>query len=85
MPATDDREMLQAPLDAVCIKRLQFFLPELWHPGYRRSLRSPYEPMVWSVPDDSGTQVRLPAPAIVWAVGESGPAGSFNPLVLQNG
>src|SRR5215467_963957 len=24
-------------------------------------LRSPCEPMVWSVPDDSGTQVRLPA------------------------
>jgi hypothetical protein len=26
-----------------------------------------------------------PGAAIVWAVGQSGPAGSFNPLVLQNG
>ena len=26
-----------------------------------------------------------PGAAIVWAVGESGPAGSFNPLVLQHG
>jgi hypothetical protein len=26
-----------------------------------------------------------PGAATVWAVGESGPAGSFNPLVLQNG
>jgi hypothetical protein len=26
-----------------------------------------------------------PGAAIVWAVGESGPAGSFNPLILQNG
>jgi hypothetical protein len=27
----------------------------------------------------------LPQAAVVRAVGESGPAGSFNPLVLQNG
>jgi len=35
-PATAGR-WLQAPMDAVCIKWPQFYLPELCHPGYRRS------------------------------------------------
>ena len=35
--------------------------------------------------DGVGAVATNPGAAIVWAVGESGPAGSFNPLVLQNG
>jgi hypothetical protein len=35
--------------------------------------------------DTVGAVATNPGAAIVWAVGESGPAGSFNPLVLQNG
>jgi hypothetical protein len=35
--------------------------------------------------DGVGAVATSPGAAIVWAVGESGPAGSFNPLVLQNG
>jgi hypothetical protein len=35
--------------------------------------------------DGVGAVATNPSAAIVWAVGESGPAGSFNPLVLQNG
>jgi hypothetical protein len=34
--------------------------------------------------DGVGAVATNPGAAIVWAVGESGPAGSFNPLVLQN-
>ena len=35
--------------------------------------------------DGVGTVATNPGAAIVWAVGESGPPGSFNPLILQNG
>jgi hypothetical protein len=35
--------------------------------------------------DVVGAAATKPGAAIVWAVGESGPPGSFNPLVLQNG
>lgn len=35
--------------------------------------------------DEVGAVATKPGAAIVWAVGESGPPGSFNPLVLQNG
>jgi hypothetical protein len=35
--------------------------------------------------DGVGAVATNPGAAIVWAVGESGPPGSFNPLVLQNG
>jgi hypothetical protein len=35
--------------------------------------------------DGVGAVATNPGAAIVWAVGESGPAGSFNPLVLQHG
>jgi hypothetical protein len=35
--------------------------------------------------DGVGAMATNPGAAIVWAVGESGPPGSFNPLVLQNG
>jgi hypothetical protein len=35
--------------------------------------------------DGVGAVATNPGAAIVWAVGESGPVGSFNPLVLQNG
>jgi hypothetical protein len=35
--------------------------------------------------DGVGAAATNPGAAIVWAVGESGPAGSFNPLILQNG
>jgi hypothetical protein len=35
--------------------------------------------------DGVGAVATNPGAAIVWAVGENGPAGSFNPLVLQNG
>jgi hypothetical protein len=35
--------------------------------------------------DVVGAVATKPGAAIVWAVGESGPAGSFNPLVLRNG
>jgi len=35
--------------------------------------------------DGVGSVATNPGAAIVWAVGEAGPAGSFNPLVLQNG
>jgi hypothetical protein len=35
--------------------------------------------------DGVGAVATNPGAAIVWAVGESGPAGSFNPLVLRNG
>jgi len=35
--------------------------------------------------DGVGAVATKPGAAIVWAVGESGPPGSFNPLVLRNG
>jgi hypothetical protein len=35
--------------------------------------------------DGVGAVATSPGAAIVWAVGESGPPGAFNPLVLQNG
>jgi hypothetical protein len=35
--------------------------------------------------DEVGAVATKPGAAIVWAVGESGPPGSFNPLVLRNG
>jgi hypothetical protein len=35
--------------------------------------------------DVIGAVATNPGAAIVWAVGESGPAGSFNPLILRNG
>jgi hypothetical protein len=35
--------------------------------------------------DGVGAVATKPGAAIVWAVGESGPAGSFNPLALRNG
>ena len=35
--------------------------------------------------DGVGAVATNPGTAIVWAVGESGPPGSFNPLVLRNG
>jgi hypothetical protein len=35
--------------------------------------------------DGVGAVATNPGAAIVWAVGESGPPGSFNPLVLENG
>ena len=35
--------------------------------------------------DGVGAVATRPGAAIVWAVGENGPPGSFNPLVLQNG
>ena len=35
--------------------------------------------------DGVGAVATSPGAAIVWAVGESGPPGSFNPLVLRNG
>jgi hypothetical protein len=35
--------------------------------------------------DGVGAVATTPGAAIVWAVGESGPPGSFNPLVLRNG
>jgi hypothetical protein len=35
--------------------------------------------------DEVGAMATKPGAAIVWAVGESGPPGSFNPLVLRNG
>ena len=34
--------------------------------------------------DEVGAVATKPSAAIVWAVGESGPPGSFNPLVLRN-
>ena len=35
--------------------------------------------------DGVGAVATKPGAAIVWAVGESGPPGSFSPLVLRNG
>jgi hypothetical protein len=35
--------------------------------------------------DTLGAVATKPGAAIVWAVGQSGPPGSFNPLVLRNG
>ena len=35
--------------------------------------------------DGVGAVATKPGAAIVWAVGESGAPGSFNPLVLRNG
>jgi len=35
--------------------------------------------------DGVGAVANNTGAAVVWAVGESGPAGSFNPLVLQHG
>jgi len=35
--------------------------------------------------DGLGAVTASPGAAIVWAVGESGPPGSFNPLVLRTG
>jgi hypothetical protein len=59
----------------------------------RQTLTLNWNGTAWSVvasPDTGSTDgvgavATNPGAAIVWAVGESGPPGSFNPLVLQNG
>jgi hypothetical protein len=58
-----------------------------------RTLTLNWNGTAWHVvasPNTSSTNVvgavaTKPGAAIVWAVGESGAAGSFNPLVLRNG
>ena len=59
----------------------------------RRTLTLNWNGTAWKVvaspntgsTDGVGAVATNPGAAIIWAVGESGPAGSFNPLVLQNG
>lgn len=56
-PQVDDCKPLWA-LFASCGRSFSPGTLTSWVPPL---LRSPCEPMVWSIPDDSGTQVRLPA------------------------
>ena len=59
----------------------------------RQTLTLNWNGTAWSVvpsptpgsTDGVGSVATNPGAAIVWAVGESGPPGSFNPLVLRNG
>jgi hypothetical protein len=53
---------------------------------------NPWSPVTLPLPTNAKSNTTLnvisedgPGAAIVWAVGESGPPGSFNPLVLRNG
>ena len=52
-----------------------------WNGTARRVVTSPNT----GGTDGVGAVATKPGAAIVWAVGESGPPGSFNPLVLRNG